>query len=335
MPISPIKTHCQKKILRQNSKRSLTIISLALAMISILPTPSIAKDTSAHPCAYSPFNELKYTPKSTHFNYVNKDAPKGGRVRIARIGTFDSLNFLRYPGTTIGSRTQIPLAISDYLFDSFLTKSADEPASYYCLAASKIEVSRDLSKVTFTLNPKAKWHDGNPITVDDILFTFKILKRQGAPYYRQILRQITASSKQPHTIIYTNGRKGDRNFANLVGTLPIHPKHFWKAGKLTKKTMFLPLGSGPYKITSARAGKTARLTRVKNYWAKDLFSQKGRHNFDEIKLDYYRDDRSALEAYKVGNYDIRVEQQPVAWSREYEGNSLTKDRIKKNTGPCL
>ena len=310
----------------------LLCLAIILFVFFVNFSPVLAGETNkqADQCGHTPLYQLKYTADAKQYDYVNAKAPKGGTLRVSRVGTFDSLNFLRYPGTTIGSRHQIPLHMSTYLFDSFLVKSADEPASYYCLAATKLDVSADLSTVRFSLNPKARWHDGRAMTVDDVLFTFETLKKQGVPYYRQVLRTISARKGRDGEVIYQNTRLHDRNFVHIVGTLPIHPKHFWASeGKLTKKSMILPLGSGPYRITSAQAGKFAHLKRVKTYWARDHFTRQGRFNFDQIEIDYFRDNRSSLEAFKLGHYDIRLEREAVAWANEYEGEKFSTGRYQK------
>ena len=308
--------------------------NLMILPIAFLCFQASAMAKTSERCGHSPLYGLKYTEEKTHFDYVNPQAPKGGKVRIARVGSFDSLNFLRYPGTTISSRREIPLLIEDYLFDSLLMKSADEPASFYCLVATKMEVGPQLSYVRFALNSKARWHDGLPITIEDLLFTFETLKKQGPPYYRQVLRTITAKKGKAGEIIYQNARLNDRNFIKTVGTLPIHPKHFWGPDKLNQKSMTLPLSSGPYRIAAAEAGKFAHLERVKNYWARDHFANKGRFNLDKIEIDYYRDNNSAFEGFKVGNYDIRLEREAAAWSKKYQGNKFTSGQIQKALLPA-
>ena len=234
------------------------IVLFLFVTFQSLPLRAEVKKNNAT-CGYSPLYNLKYASNATNFDYVNKNAPKGGKLRIARVGTFDSLNFLRYPGTTLASRREAPFLITHYLFDSLLVKSADEAASFYCLAAHKIDIGPNLSSVRFTLNPKARWHDGKLITVEDLVFTFNTLKQQGPPFYRQVLRTITVAKGKEGEIVYYNARPHDRNFVQTVGTLPIHPKHFWDNGKLTQKSMTLPLGSGPYRVLSAEAGKFAHL----------------------------------------------------------------------------
>lgn len=308
--------------------------SALLAALITSPLPLAAAEpaaTNTQRCGYAPLTALKYTNKHSHFEYVNANAPKGGTLRIGRTGHFDSLNFLRYPGTTIGDRTQMPLEIKEYLFDSLLTQSADEAAAWYCLVAASVKASKDQQHVTFTLRDDARFHDGTPLTVKDLLFTFNTLKRQGPPFYRQVLRHVTIKQNEDGSLTYSNSRRGDRNFVGLVGTLPIHPAHFWSEDKLTSRTMILPLGSGPYKLTSADAGKRATLERVKSYWARDHFTRRGRFNLDKIIIDYFRDDNSALESYKVHNQDLRQEFNTVTWSREYKTEALTNGRMIKDS----
>ncbi len=310
--------------------KSLILLTIIL-YISQIPHLAAENISATKTCGHSPIYELKYKTGATSYDYVNPNAPKGGKIKIARVGTFDSLNFLRYPGTTIADRKQLPLYITEYLFDSLLTQSADEPASYYCLVAKSLTLQNHGSKALFELNEKARFHDGRKLRARDILFSLETLKKQGAPYYRQVLKNITAKALDETTILFENKGRPDRDFVEKVGTLPIHPQHFWTSEKLNGKSMNLPLGGGPYRLKAAKAGKFAHLTRVKNYWAKDHFTRKGRFNFDEIVIDYFRDERTALEAFKLGNYDVHLEEQPVAWAREFQGNALKTKKIIKKT----
>lgn len=332
----PLENTPANSIAGQLASRSVLALCLMVAA-SLLVTKTTnlhaAKPTKTknQRCGYAPLAALKYTKTHTHFDYVNKDAPKGGTIRIGRTGHFNSLNFLRYPGRTITDRAQMPLQITEYLFDSLLVKSADEAAAWYCLAAASVSVSKDLQKATFTLNRKARFHDGTPLTFKDVIFTFNTLKTQGPPYYRQTLRSITLKQNSNGSFTYSNSRKGDRNFISLVGSLPIHPAHFWDKEKLTERAMTLPLGSGPYKITSTDNGKSVTLTRVKSDWAKTHFTRQGRYNFDEIIIDYFRDENSALQSFKVGNQDFRQEFNTVTWSREYTSKALEEKRMIKES----
>ena len=156
--------------------RVVCFISLFSLAYQFTPALAETKTEGNDFCGYSPIHELKYSSGSKNFSYVEPDALKGGQISIGRVGYFDSLNFLRYPGTTISDRKQIPLHIDDYLFDSFLVQSSDEVAGFYCLAAKKIIVDKDYSEVSFILNPNARFHDGKPLSVDDVVFTFETLK---------------------------------------------------------------------------------------------------------------------------------------------------------------
>lgn len=305
---------------------------ISLFSLVYLFTPALAetKNDDRSFCGYSPIHELKYSSDSKNFSYVEPDALKGGQISVGRVGYFDSLNFLRYPGTTISDRKQIPLHIDDYLFDSFLVQSSDEVAGFYCLAAKKIIVAKDYSEVSFILNPNARFHDGKPLSVDDVVFTFEALKKQGHPYYRQVLRNVTLTAFGENGVTYKSNRKGDKKFVSVVGTLPLHPKHFWENGKLNAKTMVFPLGSGPYKISKVSSGKFVLLEREKKYWARDHFTQKGRYNFDQIKIDYFRDQGAALEAFKGRHYDVRVEKSALEWQKSYNGKAIQSGDIKRH-----
>lgn len=309
----------------------LSIISICIFGFYIIPAKAENVKSENKTCGYSPIHSLKYNAASKHFSYVNSNAPKGGSISLGRVGAFDSLNFLKYPGNTIADRKQIPLNIADYLFDRFLVQSTDEVAGFYCLAASEISISKDYSKVNFTINQDVRFHDGKPLTVSDVIFTFETLKKQGHPYYRQVLRNVTIERISETSVRYISKRKGDKKFASLVGTLPLHPKHFWANGKLARKSMILPLGSGPYKIASVTSGKTAKLERVKSYWGRNHFTNKGRFNFDKIKINYFHDSGSALAAYKTGLYDIRLEKSAINWQQRYDGQSVSEGKIKKLT----
>ncbi len=305
---------------------------VSLFFVVYLFTPALAKteNREGEACRYSPIHDLKYSDVSQNFSYVNPQAPKGGKISIGRVGYFDSLNFLRYPGTTISDRKQIPLHIDDYLFDSFLVQSSDEVAGFYCLAAKNIIVAEDFSQVSFVLNPAVRFHDGKALTVDDVIFTFETLKKQGHPYYRQVLRQVVITPFGENGVTYKSVRKGDKKFVSLVGTLPLHPKHFWQNGKLENKSMVLPLGSGPYRISEVQSGKFVLLEREKNYWARDHYTQKGRYNFDQIKIDYFRDHGSAIEAFKGRHFDIRVEKSALDWQKAYAGANFKSGDIQKH-----
>lgn len=275
---------------------------------------------------YSPVHQLRYKPDFSHFDYVNSRAPKGGTLKIAALGSFDSLNTLRWPGHTPGDGRQ-QFNLRYLILDSLIEASADEPAGYYGLLAQTITAADDFSSVEFKIHRNARWHDGKPVVARDVVFTFQTLVKQGAPYYRQSLRGIKIVAKDERTVVFTARKPGDRNFVATIGTIPIHPEHFWKNNDVGKSSMTIPLGSGPYRVKSAVSGKSIVLERVKNYWGKQHPLNVGRYNFDRIKVDWFRDNGVALEAFKAGEFDMRIEGDAVRWSSGYDGPALSAGKI--------
>ena len=278
----------------------------------VCSVPLLVRDVTAAPAhGYSPIHDLKYPADFTHFDYVDPAAPKGGQIRIGRVGTFDSLNTLRYPGNT-------PADMRGYIYDTLVVTSADEPAGYYGLLAKTVDVAEDLSWARFRLHPHARWHDGRPVTADDVVFTFDTLAEQGAPYYRQVLRLFTVEKETSDTVLFRSKKPGDREFVRIVGTLPIHPAHFWKDRDAEGKSLQLPLGSGPYRAASVVAGRSLVLERVTDYWAKSHPVNTGRYNFDLVRVEYYRDKTVAREAFTAGEFDVWRERDAAQWANSYK-----------------
>lgn len=287
-------------------------LSFALVVALVFAATISLRTASAAPAhGYSPIHDLKYPPDFSHFDYVNPSAPKGGEIRIGRVGTFDSLNTLRYPGNT-------PADMRGYIYDTLIVASADEPAGFYGLLAETVDAAEDLSWARFKLRPDAKWHDGRPVTADDVVFTFETLAKQGAPYYRQVLRLFTVEKETPDTVLFRSKRPGDREFVRIVGTLPIHPAHFWKSRDAEGRSLDLPLGSGPYRAASVIAGRSLVLERVPDYWAKSHPVNTGRYNFDLVRVEYYRDKTIAREAFTAGEFDVWRERDAAQWANAYK-----------------
>lgn len=278
---------------------------------------------------YSPLHDLKYKENFTHFEYVNPQAPKGGKIRIGRQGTFNSLNFLKYPGRTPVGRGSLPVNLTSYLYDSLLVASSDEIAGYYGLLAKHIEVAENFKSVTFKIREDARWHDGTPITADDVIFTFRTQKKQGAPFYRQVFRSISVRKDGPLKVTFLAQNSGNRDFVRLVGTMPIHPKHYWDLNDVTKTTLAPPLASGSYKITRVDGGRFVRFERVPTYWGANHPVNIGRYNFDQIELSFFRDHTAAIEAFKANQYDIRLESDAVSWANAYAGEKYKSEKIQK------
>lgn len=305
---------------------ALLVVVSATAILCVSNTGQAAEP--AH--GFSPVHSLKYAPEFRHFDYVNPDAPKGGMLRLGAIDTFDSLNTLRYPGRTPTSRPE-RFNIRDLIYDTLLVKSADEPAGYYGLLASTVEVADDYSWVRFALRPDARWHDGKPVTATDIAFTFQTLVKQGPPYQRHVLRGIEVVVEDDATILIKAARPRDRDFVARVGTIHIHPAHFWKANDVSTGGMTVPLGSGPYRVADVDASHKIAFERTTSYWAAKHPVNVGRHNFQRIEVGFYRDNTVALEAFKAGKFDLRIEQDAVRWATGYEGPALKTAQIQKQS----
>jgi len=293
-------------------------VILAVAGMATSPGPIAAEP--AH--GYSPVHELKYAPGFNHFSYANPDAPKGGKLRLGATGTFDSLNPLHYPG-------RVPTHVRELVFDSLLVRSADEPAAYYGLLAESLDVSEDGRVVNFTLRENARWHDGKQVTAADVIFTFKTLREQGAPFYRQALRHYAVTSDNARRVSFRARNAARRDMVRILGKMPIQPQHFWADRDLSDHGLTPPLGSGPYRVAKVDAGQSVTLVRHRQYWGTDEPVNRGRFNFDRITTVYYRDDSVALEAFRAGDFDLRIEKTAAKWARGYEGPALREGRIKR------
>ena len=274
----------------------------------------------------SMYGDLKYGPGFRHFEYVNPKAPKGGDVRLAAVGTFDSLNPFILKG--------VPAAGLGNAFDTLTVGSDDEAFSRYGLIAERIEMSADRSWVAYTLRPEARFHDGSPITVEDVVWTLETLKTRGHPFYRAYYRQVVRAEKTgPHTVRFVFGSGVNRELPLIVGEMPVLPRHYWSSRDFERTTLEPPLGSGPYRIEAVDPGRSITYRRVPDYWAADLPVSVGRFNFDTIRYDYYRDSTVELEAFKAGQYDFRPENSAKAWATGYRGPALAQGVIRKQEIP--
>ena len=270
--------------------------------------------------------DLKYPPEFTHFDYTNPDAPKGGKVRLSAVGSFDSLNPYILKGRTASSLGLV--------FDSLTESSRDEAFSRYGLVAESMEVPDDRSWVIFNLRREARFHDGSPITAEDVAFSLEILKTKGHPFYRSYFASVGRTEiLGPHRIKFVFDGGENRELPLIVGELPILPKAWWQTREFDKTTLEFPLGSGPYRVKKVDPGRSITYERVEDYWAKDLPANKGRYNFDEIHIDYYRDSTVALEAFKAGEFDFRQENVAKNWATAYKIPAVSNGRIIKEEIP--
>lgn len=265
---------------------------------------------------------LKYPAHFTHFDYVNPDAPKGGDFKESSIGTFDSLNPFIVKGTVAEG--------TGLLYDSLMTRALDEPFSQYGLLAERLRVGPNRNWIEFDLQPTARFSDGHPVTAEDVVFTFNILREKGSPFFKSYYAGIeSVAALSPSTVRFEFGDSTNRELPLIVGEVPILPEHYWAERDFEAPSLEPPLGSGPYLIEKIDPGRTIIYKRNPDYWGRDLPVNRGRYNFDRRQFDYYRDSTVALEAFKAGEYDFRSEHASKAWATGYTGAPFADGRIIK------
>jgi peptide/nickel transport system substrate-binding protein len=262
-----------------------------------------------------------------HFPYANPQAPKGGRLILAKRGSFDSLNPLIVKGVSAEG-------IREYVYESLLARAYDEPFSLYGLIAESVETPDDRSFVEFALNPAAKFSDGKPITTDDVIFSFELLRDHGRPNHRSYYKKVSKAEKTgDRKVKFTFDGSGDREMPLIMGLMPVLPRHLIDPETFEKTSFVAPVGSGPYLVGEVKPGQSITLKRDPNYWAAKLPVNQGLYNFDEIRFDYYRDAGSLFEAFKAGAVDARPEDDPTRWTEGYHIPAVRDGRIVKEAFP--
>ncbi len=306
--------------------RALTVVLVVALAVAIAPTGSRSAPVTGPAHGLSIHGDLKYPPGFARFAYVDPRAPKGGSVTLSAIGTFDNLNPYILKGVSaVGIATT---------FDTLTVNSSDEPSSEYGLVAETIDTPPDRSWVAFTLRRAARFHDGSPMTVEDVMWTFDTLRTKGHPQYRSYYAAVASVEKTgPRTVRFTFKEGDNRELPVIVGQLPVLSKAYWAGRDFTKTTLQAPLGSGPYRVESLEPGRSIVYRRVSDYWGAALPVNVGRYNFDALRYDYYRDDTVALEAFKGGAYDLRQESSSKNWARAYDIPAVRDGRIRKEQIP--
>ncbi|NOI13531.1 extracellular solute-binding protein [Vibrio hepatarius] len=272
------------------------------------------------------FGEAKYQPDFTHFDYVNPDAPKYGTVTFGQVGTYD--NFNRFASRGVAA------AASGELYDTLMYSPADEIDAYYPLIAESVRYSDDYTWLELKINPKARFHDGVPITAHDVAFTFDKFMKEGVPQYRiyyQDIKSVTA--KDDLTVRIDMAKPNREKLFSFAQSARVLPKHFWQERNLSEPLSEPPVGSGAYKITDYKSGQSVTYSLADDYWAKDLPVNVGRKNFKTIRYDYYRDDTVMLEAFKAGEFDFRLESSAKFWANSYTGANFDNGYIIKQEIP--
>ena len=300
------------------------LFRLLLLALALGATPGVNAALINEGYAFAELGEPKYQVNFTHYDYANPAAPKGGKITLAVIGNYDNFNRYAsrgYPGE--GTLT---------LYDSLFTNSEDEIGSYYPLIAEYARYPDDFKWAEISINPRARFHDGTPITARDVAFTFEKFMTEGVPAFRVIYKGVTVKAISPLTV-RIELPKADRSQMLGLFTLPVLSEKFWQARKFNEPLGYPPLSSGPYRISAYKIGQYITYSRVKDYWAADLPVNKGRFNFDTIRYDYYLDDNVAFEAFKAGAYDFRAEGQAKNWATQYHGSNFDRQLIVKEERP--
>lgn len=292
------------------------LVFLALGFASAPATAELRHGIAMHgaPALSSDFK---------HLPYVNPDAPQGGRITLGTFGTFDSLRPLIVRGVS-------PEGIIGLVYESLLARNADEPFSLYGLLAEKIEVPDDRSAITFHLNPKARFSDGRPVTAEDVVFSWRILRDKGRPYMRGHYSKVTtADILRPGVIRFSFGASGDREMPLILGLMPVLPRHDIDEATFNEPTLKIPLGSGPYVLDEVVPATSLMFRRNPSYWGRDLPIRRGMHNAAELRYLYYRDSTALFEAFKAGKVDFRSELDPGQWVSAYDFPAVREGRVKK------
>jgi microcin C transport system substrate-binding protein len=287
-----------------------------------------ARTEPQHRHALSLIGTPEYPADFAHFNFVNPDAPKGGIVRIGEVGSFDSLNPVLYRGEAAGGLGLV--------YENLMADSIDEPSTSYGLIAEWASYPDDFSSVTFKLRDNARWQDGTPITVDDVIYSLEVNKQANprmALYYKNVAKAEATGDRE---VTFSFDVKGNRELPMIMGQLTILPKHYWTGKDANgeqrdpmKTTMEPPLGSGPYRIKQMSAGRSIAYERVPDYWGKDLPVNKGQWNYDEIRFEYYRDETVAFESFKAGNLDYHQETSAKNWAAAYDFAAVRDGYVKR------
>jgi microcin C transport system substrate-binding protein len=328
-------------ITRRHLLQSGAVAALAPALGITLGVPAVeqafAQSGTGEPVwrhALSLFGDIKYPADFKRFDYVNPDAPKGGIARMISIGTFDNFNI-----AVAGVKGTIAPAAA-LIYETLMTKSQDEVVTEYGLLAEAASHPDDFGWVIYRLRKEARWHDGKPVTPDDVMFSMEVLKKYSpmyASYYRHVVKTEKTGERD---VKFTFDATGNRELPTIVGELPVLPKHYWEGtdsqGRkrdISATTLEKPLGSGPYRIKDFTAGRSIALERVQDYWGEKLPSRIGQNNFDEMRFEFFRDNVVALEAFKADQADWIAENSAKQWATAYDFPAVAEKRVVKEEFP--
>ena len=309
------------------SRRTMLKLASATPFAKIVGVSVAAAEDRQFRHALTLFDDIKYGPDFKNFDYVNPTAPKGGKVRLSAVGSFDSLNPYTFKGDSIGVAGN----------ETLLTSSLDEPSTEYGLVAESVWFPDDWSSVIYRLRPEARFHDDTPMTPEDVIWSMTTLK-ESHPFYNGYYKNVVKAEKTgEHEVTFTFSQKGNRELPLITGQLPVLPMHWWttkdangKQRDIRESTMEVPLGSGAYKVADVKSGSSIRLKRVEDYWGKDLPVNAGQNNFDEIEYIFFRDANVEFEAFKGDQFDYRLETSSKIWATGYDFPAIKDGRCIKD-----
>ncbi|MEY9703547.1 peptide/nickel transport system substrate-binding protein [Bradyrhizobium diazoefficiens] len=313
-----------QRLLEGPGIRHCIILASALVMALGAGLPASARAEEAH--AIAMHGKPAMPADFTHMPYANPDAPKGGRLTWGILGTFDSLNPFIVKGLAVQP-------IRGYVVESLLARGQDESFTLYGLLARSVETDDERrSYVTFRLDPRARFSDGKPVLAEDVLFSWQLLRDHGRPNLRQYYAKVArAEAPDPLTVRFDLTGANDRELPLILGLMPILPKHAVDVATFEETTLTGPVGSGPYRVTAVRPGASVTLKRNPDYWGRDLAINRGLYNFDEIRLDFFREANGQFEAFKRGLYDFRVENEPLRWHDGYDFPAVKSGEVIRDT----
>ena len=300
------------------------------AAIAILPASGASADGITISHAIAEFGEPNHGPDFGHFDYANPDAPKGGRITIGAGGSFDTLNSLPLGG-------EWPRSIG-LLSDTLMVEPQDELSVYYGLIAESVEYPDDKSWIIFNLRPEARFHDGMPITAEDVAWTLEMIQAHARPFLKSFYEDVTGIQVlSEHRIRMEVGTRDVMKPLVRLAALTVWPKHWWTSDgrDITRSTIEPPLGSGPYRLTAVEPGRDLVYERVEDYWAADLPVRRGFYNFDRIAYNYYRDRDVQFEAFKAQAYDFRREFTSRNWATGYDFEAVEDGLLKREQFPTV
>ncbi|MFZ6762363.1 extracellular solute-binding protein [Pseudoroseomonas sp. WGS1072] len=318
-------------------RRPLFASGLALALGPVLPRARAQQAPAAPPPAEAPpgprrthalslLGEPALPENFPHWPWVNPAAPRGGTMVRHAIGSFDSFNPFILRGT--------PAAAVAAIYDTLMTPSFDEASTEYPLLAKLVEVPRDGRGVAFELDERARWHDGRPVTAADVVWSFDTLRRHGRPnfsgYYGDVAEAVAEGERR---IVFRFSTADNRELPQILGQLPVLPRHWWEGKDFAQPGLEVPLGSGPYRIEAFEPGRSVTLRRVADYWGRDLPVRRGTNNIETLRFDYYRDSTVALEAFKAGQVDFRLENVAKDWATAYDFPAVRQGLVKREEIP--